>query len=182
MRVLISLRSLLRRQQRLVFVCWLVLRASWIWSSAISMPSRHSSSLIWILDGFMHLLQGCGEMSGKIVRLNRSLYGLRQASRSWHDHLMMHMKSLGFEQCPADACDMRLIESRSVSIVTVVHVDGIFAVGFKDRCHQFCDDLNPLVPINNLGELRWYSLCRFSRDWEAGRLAISQQSFAENTA
>ena len=36
--------------------------------------------------------------------------------------------------------------------------------------------------INNLGELRWYAGCRYSRDWDAGLLAISQQAFAENTA
>ena len=76
-------------------------------------------------DVFMQLPPSCGEMSGKVVRLNRSLYGLKQASRSWHNHLLTHMKSLGFEQRPADACVMRLIESGSVSIVTVVHVDDI---------------------------------------------------------
>ena len=133
-------------------------------------------------DVFMRLPPGCGEMSGKIVTLNRSLYGLKQASRSWHNHLLTHMKSLGFEQSPADACVMRLIESVSVSIVTVVHVDDIFAVGLKARCDQFCEDLNRLVPINNLGRLRWYAGCRFSRDWDAGTLTISQQAFAENTA
>jgi len=87
------------------------------------------------------------QMSGKIVRLNRSLYGLKQASRSWHNHLITHMKSLGFEQSLADACVLRLIESGSVSIVTVVHVDDIFAVGLKARCDQFCEDLNRLVPL-----------------------------------
>ena len=85
-------------------------------------------------------------MSGKVVRLNRSLYGLKQASRSWHNHLIAHMKSLGFEQSLADACVMRLVESGSVSIVAVVHVDDIFAVGRKARCDQFYEDLNRLVP------------------------------------
>ena len=80
-------------------------------------------------DVFMRLPQGCGEMPGKMVRLNCSLYGFRQASKSWHNHLMMHTQSLGFEECPADACVMRLIESGSVSIVTVVDVDDIFARG-----------------------------------------------------
>ena len=42
-------------------------------------------------DVFMRLPPGCGEMLGKIVRLNRSLYGLKQASRSWHNHLLTHM-------------------------------------------------------------------------------------------
>ena len=102
-------------------------------------------------DVFMRLPPGCDEMSGKIVRLNRSLYGLKQGSRSWHHHLITHMKSLGFGQSLADACVLRLIESGSVSIVTVVHVDDIFAVGLKARCDQFCEDLNRLVPINKWG-------------------------------
>ena len=32
----------------------------------------------------MRMPQGCGALSGKVVRLNRSLYDLKQASRSWH--------------------------------------------------------------------------------------------------
>ena len=31
-------------------------------------------------DVFMRLPEGCGALSGKIVKLNKSLYGLRQAS------------------------------------------------------------------------------------------------------
>ena len=54
-------------------------------------------------DVFMRLPQGCGEISGKIVRLNRSLPGVKQPSISWHNKLTMHMKSLESEQCPADA-------------------------------------------------------------------------------
>ena len=48
-------------------------------------------------DVFMWLLLSCGEMSIKVVRLNHSLYGLKQASRSWHNQFLLHMKSLGFE-------------------------------------------------------------------------------------
>ena len=92
------------------------------------------------------------------------------------------MKCLGFEQCLADACVMRLIESGSVTILAVVHVDDIFSVGRKSRCDQVFDDLNHLVPINNLGELKWYVGCSFVRDLEAGILTISQQPFDENTA
>ena len=96
---------------------------------------------------------------------------------------MMHWKSLEFEQCPTIACVMGLIEWGSVSIVvTVVHVEDIFAVGWKDRCDRLCDYLNRLVPINDLGKLRWCAGCRISRDWEAGTWTISQLSFAENTA
>ena len=45
-------------------------------------------------DVFMRSPPGCGETSGKVVGLHCSLYGLKQASRSWHNHLITHMKSL----------------------------------------------------------------------------------------
>ena len=79
---------------------------------------------------------GCCSLSGKIVRLNKSLYGL-QASRSWHAHLTSCLKTLGFQQCLADACGFRLVEEERVSIIAVVHVDHIFVVGLKRRCNVF---------------------------------------------
>ena len=79
--------------------------------------------------------QGCGALSGRVVRLNRSLYGLKQASRSWHSHLVIRLKSLGFEQNLTDACVFRLIDSGSVSINAVVHVDDIFTVARLSLIH-----------------------------------------------
>ena len=85
-------------------------------------------------DVFLRLPRGCGRLSGKVVRLNKSLYGLKQASRSWHAHLTTFLKTLGFQQCLADACVFRLGEERRVAIIAVVHVDDIFALG---SCRTF---------------------------------------------
>ena len=103
---------------------------------------------------FIRLPPGYGEISGKVVKLGRSLYGLRQSSRTWHSHLMRGFKGLGFESCAADACVMRLIEHNVVVMVVIVHVDDIFSIGLKSRCDKFGVDLNRYVPITNLGELR----------------------------
>jgi len=131
-------------------------------------------------DVFLRLPKGCGDLSGKVVRLNKSLYGLKQASRLWHAHLITCLKSLGFEQCQADVCVFRLIEDGRVAITAVVHVDDIFSVGRKERCDRFCMDLNEMIPVKNLGELKWYGGCFYSRDRDRGTLTISQQSFAED--
>ena len=55
-------------------------------------------------DVFLRLPKGCGELSGQVVRLSKSLYGLKQPSRTWHTHLTMCLKTLGFEQCMTDVC------------------------------------------------------------------------------
>ena len=44
-----------------------------------------------------------------------------------------------------------------------MHVDDIFALGKKERCHQFGEDLNRMVSVKNLGELKWYSGCFYER-------------------
>ena len=108
-------------------------------------------------DVFMRLPEGCGALSGKIVKLNKSLYGLRQASRRWCAMLNKCLLFLRFEQCLADSCVFRLIRGGIVVLILVVHVDDIFAVEKKERCDQFGEDLNRIVPVNNLGDLKWYS-------------------------
>ena len=128
---------------------------------------------------YIRLHPGCGALSGKVVRLRRSLYSLKQASRTWHYHLARGMKALGFEQCEADACVMRLVEDGGVSVIVVAHMNDIFAIGRKSRCDKFGDKLDAYVPITNLGELRWYAGCRFDRDRVAGTAKISQQASAE---
>ena len=130
-------------------------------------------------DVFLRLPRGCGHLSGKIVRLNKSLYGLVQASRSWHAHLTTCLKTLGFQQGLADACVFRLVEEGCVGIIPIVHVDDIFAVGFKSRCDVFRDELNRMVPVKNMGELGWYGGCHYTRKREMGTLTISQKTFAD---
>ena len=39
-------------------------------------------------DVYLRMPQGCEALSGKVVKLGRSLYGLKQASRTWHNHLV----------------------------------------------------------------------------------------------
>ena len=85
-------------------------------------------------DAFIRLPEGCGLLPGKGVKLKKSLYGLRQASRQWYALLKKCLLALGFEQCLADSCVFRSIRGGVVVLILVVHVDDIFAVGKKETC------------------------------------------------
>ena len=67
-----------------------------------------------------------------------------------------------------------------MATTAVVHVDDIFAVGQKERHDRLCADLNRTIPVKNLGDLKWYGGCRYSKGLKRGILTISQQSFAED--
>ena len=62
----------------------------------------------------IRLPPSCSALSGKVERLRRSLYGLNQASRTRHYHLVRGIKPLKFEQCEADVCAMRSVEDGAV--------------------------------------------------------------------
>ena len=51
---------------------------------------------------FMKLPPGCGSMSGKVSRLNKSLYGLKQASKIFYKRLVLDLKRIGSEQSMSD--------------------------------------------------------------------------------
>ena len=72
-----------------------------------------------------------------------------------------------------------MVEEGRAASIAVVHVDDIFVVSLESRCDVFRDELNRVVPVKNLGELRWYGGCHYTREWEMGTLTISQKAFAD---
>ena len=81
-------------------------------------------------DIFMRLPPGCGELSGKIVRLLKCQYGLKQASREWHMLLVNWLvEEIGFEQCKAEPCIFRLMVKDEVSLMVGVHMDDNIVSG-----------------------------------------------------
>ena len=79
----------------------------------------------------MKLPPGCGSMSGKVVRLNKSLYGLKQASRTFYKRLVSDLKRIGFELSLSDPCVLRFMMGDEVMGKVAIHVDDILYAGTK---------------------------------------------------
>ena len=72
----------------------------------------------------MKLHVGCGDKSGKVVKLNKSMYDLKQAGRRWAMHLGdVIVRKIRMEQCKADLCVFRPIENGVVVMILCFHVD-----------------------------------------------------------
>ena len=70
---------------------------------------------------FMKLPDGCGDKSGEVVKLNKSVYGLKQAGRRWAMHLGdVIVRKIGMEQCKTDPCVFRLIRNGVIVIIVCV--------------------------------------------------------------
>ena len=128
----------------------------------------------------MKLPGGCGEMSEKIVRLNRSLYGLKQSGRQWAGLLVETVVEYGMEQCRIDPCVFRMVVHGKVELIMAVHVDDNVIAEWDETCRDFHTALTTKFPTNILGDRTWYTGCAFKRNWELGTIEITQKAFVES--
>ena len=65
---------------------------------------------------FMRMPPGYGEQ-GKVLKLNRALYGLRQSPLLWQQKLTNKMKKLGVEEIPQEPCVVSNVKRSSKNLI-----------------------------------------------------------------
>ena len=87
-----------------------------------------------------------------MVKLNRALYGTKQAGRQWSAVLCQTLlDEHGMEQYRADQCVYRKIVEGVVKLILVVHVDDVVVSGEKETCEELHHTLNENFPLNISG-------------------------------
>ena len=106
---------------------------------------------------FMRQPPGYEESKGQVLRLLKSLYGLKQAGRRWYQKLVEIMTNLGFARCEGDqAMFYRRSEDKGTFIIVLVHADDCTIVGKSKKLIEcFKTELAKYVDITNLGNLHW---------------------------
>lgn len=64
------------------------------------------------------------DKSGRVCKLSRSIYGLKQASRQWNLKLSQALIGCGFMQCQTDSC-IYMRRHRDSLIIVAVYVDDL---------------------------------------------------------
>ena len=120
--------------------------------------------------------------SVKVLRLWKSLYGLKQAGRRWYQKLVSIMTKLGFSRCEGDqAVFYRRDERTNVLIVVLVHVDDCSIVGkTKALVTRFKLEIAKSVEITDMGELHWILGIEVRRIREERKILLSQKSYIDS--
>jgi hypothetical protein len=112
----------------------------------------------------------------RVLRLNKSLYGLKQASRIWYLFLCGIIIELGFVALETDSC----IYVRG-NILIAVYVDDIqVAAKTKEQCESFFHELAQRVNIDNKGPVKSFLGINVIRDWDSHLIAINQAAFIDH--
>ena len=102
----------------------------------------------------MKLPYGCGERTGKVVKLDRALYRIKPAGRQWSAVLCQTLvDEHDIWQCRANSCVYKKIVEGAVKLMLVVHVDNILVSGEKEACDELHHTLNENFPTENVWEV-----------------------------
>ena len=100
----------------------------------------------------------------KICKLKKSIYGLKQASRSWNIHFDEVVKGFGFCQIEEEPCVYKK-ESGSVVVFLILYVDDILLIGNDIPMLQSVKtSLNNSFSIKDLGEVAYILVIKIYRD------------------
>ncbi|CAB1104266.1 unnamed protein product [Ectocarpus sp. CCAP 1310/34] len=124
---------------------------------------------------FTKLPPGCESMSGKVVRLDKSLDGLRQACRTFLKRFVSDLKRISVEQSPSDPCVLRFMMRNEVMGMIAIHVDDFLDGGIESLAKIVVQALGDSFHTKNFGEVNFFHGCAFSRDREATKIEMSQE-------
>jgi hypothetical protein len=93
---------------------------------------------------------------GKVLRLRKALYGLRQTPRAWNAKLDSTLKGMGFGQSPHEAAIYRWGNGENAMLVDV-YVDDLVITGTKDaEVTAFKEEMKTTLQMSDLELLSFY--------------------------
>ena len=119
--------------------------------------------------------------NGLVVKLKKSLYGLRQAAREWNKLLVSFLQSWGFRQSTIDSC-MFTYDAPDADVMRIaIWVDDLVISASKAATRaRFVKELAATFDIEDGGELQWVLGVRVTRNRRARELTLSQGQYVQD--
>ena len=92
--------------------------------------------------------------NSQIVRLKKSIYGLKQAGRCWFNKLRNHLTKHNYVQCPANQCVFKKGTGKDMVIIAI-YVDDCLITGFDKRVKELVQVLASQFEMQHTGQLSW---------------------------
>jgi len=113
------------------------------------------------------------------MKLLKSIYGMKQASRVWNKTFNQAVTEWGFEKVSVEPCIYRR-ESPSGTIIFGLHVDDIISTAsVPEENQQFKAQLKTRWEISDLGPAKFALGIAISRDLDAKTITLSQTALID---
>ncbi|GKC38537.1 retrotransposon protein, putative, ty1-copia subclass [Tanacetum coccineum] len=115
----------------------------------------------------------------KVCKLQRSIYGLKQASRSWNKRFDEEIKKFGFHQNLDEPCVYQKASGSNV-IFLILYVDDIILMGNHiPSLQEVKDYLGKCFSMKDLGEAAFILGIKIYRDRSRRLIGLSQNAYLD---
>ena len=119
------------------------------------------------------------EDAGKVCKLKRCIYGLKQASQSWNLLFDEVVKSFGFIQNGEEACVYKKVSGSTISFL-ILYVDDILLIGNdKEFINTIKESLKSTFSMKDLGEAAYILGINIYRDRSRRLIGLSQSTYID---
>ncbi|SCZ92724.1 BZ3501_MvSof-1269-A2-R1_C48g00249 [Microbotryum saponariae] len=128
-------------------------------------------------DIWMTTPRGFDFPSDKVLRLRRSIYGLKQAGRIWNRHIDTSLRNLGYKATGTDHCIYSRIDDQQRPHYIALYVDDLLIVSpALDEIERVISGLEQRYGVKRLGPAE-YILGIQIRRLDDGSIALSQERY-----
>ena len=129
-------------------------------------------------DIYMHQPEGFQEGGpNKVLKLKKSLYGLKQAARQWNKKLHSVLGDLGFKRLESDR-SLYLYSRQDVRITVPVYIDDItMASASNASMDRVVGELKQHFKLRDLGETKFLLGVEITRDRSKRSISLSQRQY-----
>ena len=97
------------------------------------------------------------------LKLQKSLYGLVQASRQWWKHFVKTSKNLNFKRSKIDPCLLMRQDENGV-LILCIYVDDVLCIGSSASIKKVINDILKFFTIKHTKDVKEYVGCSIFRD------------------
>lgn len=129
---------------------------------------------------YMHIPQGLSGGNDEVCKLNKAIYGLKQAARCWFEVFERTMKEIGFENSSVDRCIYVLDKGDTLkNIYVLLYVDDlVISTSSMETMNNFKFYLKGKFRMTDLQEIRYFIGIKIDR--EENKVHLSQSAYIEN--
>ena len=120
-------------------------------------------------DMYMEIPRGCnvgGSKEDYVLKLNKNLYGSKQASKLWYDYLKRGLRKRGFKQSKADKC----VFYKGNTIFVIYVDDGILIGPNEKEIESIIESLKSEYDMTDEGDLNEYLGIKMERLSDGSRV------------
>lgn len=148
-------------------------------AAKLDLDIEHMDAVTAFLQGdlkeeiYMQQPAGMEDGSGRVCRLHKSLYGLKQASRAWNEKLGGCLLKSGLKCSQIDTCVYYLLHNTDILIIAVYVDDLLLFCNNHQMKHHFKKLLLANFKMVDNGEAKYFLGMNIKRDRQVGTIHIN---------